>query len=91
MDKHIVVGVHVTDRLEHVPQVQGLLSEYGCYIKTRLGLHEVGGNGMCCSKNGLLLLEMTGIPGTLVSTVMLCAVAALLTLPAMSVILALRA
>ena len=60
MNKHIIIGVHVTDRLEHVPQVQGLLSEYGCYIKTRLGLHEVGGDGKCCSRNGLLLLEMTG-------------------------------
>ncbi len=59
IDKHVILGVHVTDRLEHVPQVQGLLSEYGKYIKTRLGLHEVCEDGHCSGKNGLLLLEMT--------------------------------
>lgn len=62
MNQHLILGVHVTDRLQNVPQVQALLSEYGCYIKTRLGLHEPGSDGRCCSKNGLLLLEMTGDP-----------------------------
>jgi hypothetical protein len=57
MDKHIIVGVHVTNRLKKVPDVQRLLSEYGCNIKTRLGLHEVEN---VCSPNGLLLLEMYG-------------------------------
>jgi hypothetical protein len=56
--KHIILGVHVTQRLNHVPQVQQLLSEFGCYIKTRLGLHEVSEN--VCSTNGLMLLEMFG-------------------------------
>ena len=56
--KHIVFGIHITERLVHVPQVQGLLSEYGCNIKTRIGLHEVADNA--CSPNGLLLLEMFG-------------------------------
>lgn len=56
--KHLIFGVHVTERLSHVPQVQKLFSEFGCYIKTRLGLHEVS-EGMC-STNGLMLLEMYG-------------------------------
>jgi hypothetical protein len=58
MDKHIILGVHVTDRLKNAPMVQALLTEYGCHIKTRLGLHEVDGNP--CSPNGLLLLELVG-------------------------------
>lgn len=55
---HLLYGVHITNRITHVAQVQGLLTEYGCYIKTRLGLHEVSTE--FCSPNGLLLLEMFG-------------------------------
>jgi len=58
MDKHIILGVHVTDRLRRASDVQKLLTEYGCNIKTRLGLHEV--NGDFCATNGLLILELVG-------------------------------
>jgi hypothetical protein len=57
LEKHIILGVHVTDRIHHVSNVQELLTEYGCSIRTRLGLHE-SEKGFC-SPNGLLLLEMT--------------------------------
>jgi hypothetical protein len=57
---HIILGVHITDRIKHVKSVQELLTEYGCNIKTRLGLHEVDGNS--CSPNGLLILELVGDP-----------------------------
>jgi len=60
MDKkrHIILGVHITGRVQHVPGVQNLFTEYGCSIKTRLGLHEASDN--ICSPNGLILLEMAG-------------------------------
>jgi hypothetical protein len=58
MDKHIILAVHVTERLKNAPQVQICLTEYGCNIKTRLGLHEAGKDQ--CSPNGLLILEMVG-------------------------------
>ncbi|MHC4521126.1 MAG: CPF_0552 family protein [Planctomycetota bacterium] len=60
MDKprHIVLGVHITDRLHHAREVQDLLTEYGCSIKTHVGLHEVSNE--FCSPNGLVLLEMAG-------------------------------
>jgi hypothetical protein len=58
MDDHIILAVHITQRLRHVPDVQARLTEYGCNIKTRLGLHEVGKD--YCSPNGLLILEMAG-------------------------------
>ncbi|MFA6175656.1 MAG: hypothetical protein WC765_03640 [Phycisphaerae bacterium] len=35
-DNHIILGVHITDRIKHVSSVQKALTEYGCYIKTRL-------------------------------------------------------
>ena len=56
MSKHIIMGVHITDRIGHVSSVQNLLTEYGCSIRTRLGLHEAD-KGFC-SPNGLLVLEM---------------------------------
>jgi hypothetical protein len=56
--RHIVLGVHITDRAQHVPRIQDLFTEYGCSIKTRLGLHTVSES--FCSPNGLILLEMAG-------------------------------
>jgi hypothetical protein len=57
-DPHVVYGVHVTNRATQVPNVQHLLTEYGCNIKTRIGLHHVDENA--CSPRGLILLEMFG-------------------------------
>ena len=56
MDKHIIVGVHITDRLHHAARLQEVLTQFGCLIKTRLGLHETGSD--ICSPNGLLILEL---------------------------------
>jgi len=58
MTNHIIVGIHITDRVRHVPEVQKTLTEFGCNIKTRLGLHEIG--NAHCSPNGLLLIEFAG-------------------------------
>jgi len=57
---HLIFGVHITDRLKQVADVQKLLTEYGCNIKTRLGLHEASEHS--CAPNGILLLEMVGDP-----------------------------
>jgi hypothetical protein len=56
--RHIILGVHITGRVQHVSRVQDLFTEYGCSIKTRLGLHEASES--VCSPNGLILLEMAG-------------------------------
>jgi hypothetical protein len=50
------MAVHVTDRLKKVPTVQKALSQYGDVIRTRLGLHEVGGN--FSSPEGIMLLDI---------------------------------
>ena len=55
---HIIVGIHVQDRHGNIPNIQGLLTEYGCSIKTRLGLHEVRDD--FCSTAGIILLETAG-------------------------------
>jgi hypothetical protein len=56
--KHVILGVHITDRLKEAVEVQKLLTAYGRHIKTRLGLHEV--QATSAGPNGLLLLEMVG-------------------------------
>jgi hypothetical protein len=55
-DKHTILGIHITDRLEEAVEVQKVLTEHGQYIKTRLGLHDVGTGAP--GLNGLLLCEM---------------------------------
>jgi hypothetical protein len=53
---HIIVAVHITDRVQHAGELQKVLSEFGCYIKTRIGLHEASEE--YCSSNGIIILEM---------------------------------
>jgi hypothetical protein len=56
--KKIILGIQITNRLTKAAEVQKLFSQYGCNIKTRLGLHDVNENA--CSPSGLVLLEMFG-------------------------------
>jgi len=58
LSKHVIFGIHITDRIKHVDPVQHVLTEYGCSIRTRLGLHDA--DEKFCSPNGLLLLELVG-------------------------------
>lgn len=53
-----VLGVYVENRIAEATEVQGILTKYGCTIKTRVGLHEV--DDTQCSSNGLILLELCG-------------------------------
>ncbi|MFA7057254.1 MAG: hypothetical protein WC155_06825 [Candidatus Cloacimonadales bacterium] len=48
----------VDTRKEEAVTVQKILTEWGCVIKTRLGLH--GGVLDDCSKNGTIFLELVG-------------------------------
>jgi hypothetical protein len=59
--KHTIVGIHVPNRYEHATEVQKILTEYGCSIKTRVGLHEV--EEEYCAMNGLILLEVVEMLG----------------------------
>ncbi len=61
MSAHFIVGVHVRERTEHIPRVQQIFTEYGCYIRTRLGLH-LTQEGLC-SPNGLILLDVVCTDG----------------------------
>ena len=58
MANRIVLGVQVTNRVEKILDVQKILTEYGCNIRTRLGMHEV--SKKTCSPSGLLILDTFG-------------------------------
>lgn len=57
-EDHVIVGIHIMDRQGQVPNVQGVLTEYGCNIKTRIGLHTV--SDAFCSPAGIIVLETYG-------------------------------
>jgi hypothetical protein len=53
-----ILGIKINDRIKEAGSVQKVLTQFGCSIKTRLGLHEVSESH--CSTNGLIILELTG-------------------------------
>ena len=58
MRKRIIFCVQFTNRIKNALEIQEILTEFGCNIKTRLGLHEV--TETVCSTLGILILEMYG-------------------------------
>jgi len=52
-----IMAVKIDERRKNSPDVQQVLSSFGCSIKVRLGLHEAGS---VCSDEGLLILQLTG-------------------------------
>ncbi len=58
MEKHMIFGVHVSNRVKKATDVQGIFTQYGCNIRTRLGLHDASDN--VCAPNGVIILEMVG-------------------------------
>jgi hypothetical protein len=61
--KRTILGVQVAQRTKHTAKVQRILTEYGCSIRTRLGLHEASAD--VCSPSGLILLEVVDKAGEL--------------------------
>ncbi len=53
-----VLGCYVENRIAEAGEVQGVLTKYGCNIKTRLGLHAVTDES--CAVDGLIVLELCG-------------------------------
>ena len=52
-----VMTLLVNNRRQNAPKLQEVLTESGCIIKVRLGLHEAGD---FCSNEGLIILQLTG-------------------------------
>ena len=53
-----LMAIKVNGRVANAPNVQEILTKYGCNIKTRVGFHEV--NEDQCSMDGILILQLFG-------------------------------
>lgn len=51
-----ILGIRLDNRNHTAIEFQKILTNYGCIIKTRLGLHDVSDNK--CAPNGIILLEV---------------------------------
>lgn len=56
-----IMVIRIRERSKKAPTVQSVLTEFGCVIKTRLGLHETNDN--VCSESGILILQLCGDEG----------------------------
>lgn len=57
MEKSILL-VLIGNRVGTAVKVQEVLTNMGCFIKTRLGIHD--GSPEACTNTGLLILEILG-------------------------------
>ncbi len=51
-----IIGISVENRREEAAKLQNILTDYGCVIKTRIGLHDMG--EYKCLNYGVVLLEV---------------------------------
>lgn len=58
MEVTTILGVKLENRLENAPAFQKVLSDFGCFIKSRVGFHDVDGG--TCATSGIILLEIIG-------------------------------
>jgi len=53
-----VMSVLTNKRIQNVNDMQQVLTDSGCIIKTRLGIHDAGED--FCSNEGLIILHLIG-------------------------------
>ena len=53
-----IIGVNLENRLETALKFQKIITEFGCEIRTRIGLHPSMNN--VCLNRGIVLLEVSG-------------------------------
>ena len=51
-----IIGISVKNRREEAKKLQEILTEYGCYIRTRIGLHPM--DEYKCLNYGIVLIEV---------------------------------
>ena len=55
MNKENIMIIKTCKRRDTADSIQKILTEFGCIIQTRLGLHEAGS---ACSDKGLIILQL---------------------------------
>ncbi len=58
MSCYNIMTLILNNRVKNAVQVQDVLTNSGCIIKTRLGLHDTGDD--VCSNEGLIILQLKG-------------------------------
>lgn len=51
-----IIGIQVSNRIEEATKLQEILTDYGCVIKTRIGLHDMG--EYKCLNYGIVLIQV---------------------------------
>jgi len=51
-----IMAVLIDKRTDAAPEVQKVLTDYGCLISTRLGMHE----SSSCEEEGMIILDLVG-------------------------------
>jgi hypothetical protein len=57
-ESHLLLAVHVTDRLKEAPLVQKTLTQFGDAIRTRLGMHEIEKD--YAAPSAIMILDIVG-------------------------------
>ena len=52
----VIIGINVQNRKNDAQKLQEILTDYGCHIRTRIGLHPMGEYN--CSNYGIVLIEV---------------------------------
>ena len=63
MNCYYIIGLRVDHRHANALNLQKALTEFGCNIKLRVGLHETNEN--FCSDDGIIMLQVCGEKETL--------------------------
>ena len=58
MSCYTIIGLRVSHRVSNSVKLQQALTEYGCNIKMRVGLHETSEE--FCSDDGVIMLQACG-------------------------------
>ena len=51
-----IMGILLDNRIEEAVKFQEIITDFGCNIRTRIGLHNIG--EYKCINNGIILLEV---------------------------------
>ncbi|RQD75719.1 MAG: hypothetical protein D5S01_04845 [Halanaerobium sp. MSAO_Bac5] len=54
MQHSTIMAILIDKRTDAAPEVQKILTEHGCKIKTRLGMHESSN----CADQGMIILDL---------------------------------
>jgi hypothetical protein len=55
MNDYQIMIIRVSHRINSADKLQKVFTQYGCNVKTRLGLHEAG---EACGVDGLIILQL---------------------------------